>query len=271
MTAIAVAKQQGTRSFELRAALSLAKLYQSTGRPAEAHAVLAPALEGFSPTPELPEIAEAQALLTALAETDEVKAVRRSGSAALRPSNGLRPSSDFGPRASLPRKPGPPSLGSASWESASRKDAEDDLYAYYAQCYERDFVRGEIWPGQRNCRDLSARMPRRKGALREADVTRRMLGLTFCSSRGDVEAREPSLNGRLDYLRSSARGRDASLFDCGHRRWSVRRPILALTEWHLGRVSSAPVSLLTAQLDARERKWLTSQPSPTRFPSRPLA
>jgi class 3 adenylate cyclase/predicted ATPase len=41
LTAIAVAKQQGTRSFELRAALSLAKLYQSTGRPADAHAVLA--------------------------------------------------------------------------------------------------------------------------------------------------------------------------------------------------------------------------------------
>ena len=74
LTAIAVAKQQGTRSFELRAALSLAKLYQSTGRPAEAHAVLAPALEGFSPTPEMPEIAEAQTLLAALAETEEVKA-----------------------------------------------------------------------------------------------------------------------------------------------------------------------------------------------------
>ena len=63
LTAIAVAQQQKARSFELRAALSLAKLYQSTGRAAEAHAVLAPALEGFSPTPELPEIAEAQALL----------------------------------------------------------------------------------------------------------------------------------------------------------------------------------------------------------------
>ena len=47
LTAIAVANQQGTRSFELRAALSLAKLYQSTNRPADAHAVLAPALEGF--------------------------------------------------------------------------------------------------------------------------------------------------------------------------------------------------------------------------------
>jgi len=66
LTAIAVSKRQATRSFELRAALSLAKLYQSTGRPAEAHAVLAPALEGFSPTPETPEIAEAQALLSRL-------------------------------------------------------------------------------------------------------------------------------------------------------------------------------------------------------------
>ena len=66
LIAIAVAKQQGTRSFELRAALALAKLYQSTGRPADAHAVLAPALEGFAPTPEMPEIAEAQALLMAI-------------------------------------------------------------------------------------------------------------------------------------------------------------------------------------------------------------
>jgi predicted ATPase len=63
LTAIAVAKQQGARSFELRAALALAKLYQSTARLTEAHAVLAPTLEGFAPTPEMPEIAEAQALL----------------------------------------------------------------------------------------------------------------------------------------------------------------------------------------------------------------
>jgi predicted ATPase len=68
LTAIAVAKQQGARSFELRAALSLAKLYQSTRRPADAHAVLAPALEGFPPTPEMPEIAEAQGLLAEVAQ-----------------------------------------------------------------------------------------------------------------------------------------------------------------------------------------------------------
>jgi predicted ATPase len=66
-TALAIAKQQGARSYELLATLSLAKLYQSTSRLAEAHAVLAPALEGFSPTPEMPEIAEAQALVERLA------------------------------------------------------------------------------------------------------------------------------------------------------------------------------------------------------------
>jgi predicted ATPase/class 3 adenylate cyclase len=65
LTAIAVAQQQKARSFELRAALDLARLYNSTSRSAAAHALLASALKGFSPTPEFPEIAEAQTLLTA--------------------------------------------------------------------------------------------------------------------------------------------------------------------------------------------------------------
>ena len=63
--AVALAKQQGARSLGLQAALSLAKLYQSTGRAVDVHSVLATALEGFAPTPEMPEIAEAQALLAA--------------------------------------------------------------------------------------------------------------------------------------------------------------------------------------------------------------
>jgi hypothetical protein len=63
LTAIAVARQQGTRSFQLRAALALAKIYQAAARPVDAHAVLAPALEGFAPTPQMAEIAEAEALL----------------------------------------------------------------------------------------------------------------------------------------------------------------------------------------------------------------
>jgi predicted ATPase len=64
---IAIAKRQAARSFALRAARSLARLYQSIGRPAAANAVLVPALEGFAPTPEMPEIAEAQALIESFA------------------------------------------------------------------------------------------------------------------------------------------------------------------------------------------------------------
>jgi predicted ATPase len=64
--AIAIAQSQKARSFELRAALSLAKLYRAGNREADAHAVLAPAVEGFPPTQQFPELTEAQTLLSAL-------------------------------------------------------------------------------------------------------------------------------------------------------------------------------------------------------------
>jgi hypothetical protein len=44
----------------------MVSLYQSTDRAADAHAALAPALEGFAPTPEFPEIEQAQTLLATL-------------------------------------------------------------------------------------------------------------------------------------------------------------------------------------------------------------
>jgi len=64
--AIAIAQLQKARSFELRAALSLAKLYRAANRDVDAHAVLASAVEGFPPTQQFPELAEAQTLLSAL-------------------------------------------------------------------------------------------------------------------------------------------------------------------------------------------------------------
>jgi predicted ATPase len=66
LAATTIAQQQKARSFELRAAISRAKLYLMTGRPAYTRAVLEPALEGFSPTPEFPEIGQAQSLLAAI-------------------------------------------------------------------------------------------------------------------------------------------------------------------------------------------------------------
>jgi predicted ATPase len=64
--AIAIAQSQKARSFELRAALSLAKLYCAANRDADAHTVLAPAVGGFPPTQQFPELTEAQTLLSAL-------------------------------------------------------------------------------------------------------------------------------------------------------------------------------------------------------------
>ena len=63
LSAVGVAQAQKTRSLELRSALALARLYRSTGRHADAQAAIGPALEGFAPTPELPEIAEALAFV----------------------------------------------------------------------------------------------------------------------------------------------------------------------------------------------------------------
>jgi len=70
--AVAIAQSQKARSFELRAALALAKLYSAANRDADAHAVLAPAVEDFSPTQQFPELTEAQTLLSVLWESDEV-------------------------------------------------------------------------------------------------------------------------------------------------------------------------------------------------------
>jgi predicted ATPase len=74
--AIAIAQSQKARSFELRAALSLAKLYRAANRDADAHAVLAPAVDGFPPTEQFPELTEAQTLLSALSH--QIDGLRRA-------------------------------------------------------------------------------------------------------------------------------------------------------------------------------------------------
>jgi predicted ATPase len=66
-SAIDAARRQRARSFVLRAALALAKLHESLNRPADARAVLEPALEAISPTPGMPEIVEAESPLARLA------------------------------------------------------------------------------------------------------------------------------------------------------------------------------------------------------------
>jgi predicted ATPase len=63
MRAIEIARGQQTRTFELRAALSLAKLYKATGQYQVTSELLVPALVGFNAGPEVPEVKEAQRLL----------------------------------------------------------------------------------------------------------------------------------------------------------------------------------------------------------------
>ena len=65
-TALAVAGEQGTRGFELRAAVSLASLLSKLGRCAEARDLLAPVYGRFTEGFDTPDLKEAKALLDEL-------------------------------------------------------------------------------------------------------------------------------------------------------------------------------------------------------------
>ena len=174
-TAIAIARQQGSRSFGLQAALALAKLYQSTRRPADAHAVLAPALEGFAPTPEMPEIAEAQALLAALSQTDEVR-----NAAALRKRQiGLQLS--YGNALIAARGHGAVETTAAfarARELASGVDDFTDRLSIYFGLWLGSFVRGGELAAMREAASEALALADRFPATGEAAVAHRMQGLT---------------------------------------------------------------------------------------------
>ncbi|TWB60027.1 adenylate/guanylate cyclase domain-containing protein [Bradyrhizobium sacchari] len=62
--ALAIARHQQTKTFELRSALGLARLYRTNGRPSAISELLAPVLAGFEAERDLPELVEAKELLT---------------------------------------------------------------------------------------------------------------------------------------------------------------------------------------------------------------
>jgi predicted ATPase len=64
--AIAIAQQQQAKSWELRAAMTLARLWQQQGKRAEAHALLAPVYHWFTEGFDTADLQEAKALLEAL-------------------------------------------------------------------------------------------------------------------------------------------------------------------------------------------------------------
>jgi predicted ATPase len=65
---IEVARRQNAKSWELRAAMSLARLRQQQGRPQEAAALLAPILGWFTEGFDTADLKEATALLDKLTE-----------------------------------------------------------------------------------------------------------------------------------------------------------------------------------------------------------
>src|SRR5215471_118447 len=65
--ALAVARRQEAKSWELRAAMSLSRLWQQQGKRAEAYELLAPIYGWFAEGFDTADLHEAQALLDALA------------------------------------------------------------------------------------------------------------------------------------------------------------------------------------------------------------
>jgi predicted ATPase len=221
-TAVAVARRQKTRSFELRAAVSLAKLYQSTARPAEAYAVLASALEGFAPTQEMPEIAEAQELLSRLAEKDEVKTViaQRQRRLDLQTSYGHALMWGKGFAADETEA----AFARVEEFASPTEDSSARFVGYDARCL-RSFMRGEYGLA-REIAETFVREAEADGCAAEAGAARRMVGLVRLY-QGDLKGAQTILE------------RELTEFQLGAVCEARAAAFLALTEWHMGAVDRA--------------------------------
>jgi predicted ATPase len=242
LTAIAIAKQQTTRSFELRAALPLAKLYRATARPVEAYAVLAPALEGFSPTPEMPEIAEAQALLAALEETNEVRAdaTRRHRMTRLQVAygNALIAARGFGAPETTE------AFARARQSAVSEQDAPERLAADFG-LWAASYSRGDLPSMRAHSADFLADIAARPDSP-EAGIAHRVQGMTHWYAGEFLDAR----NCVERALARFQPGRDDDLayrFGVDPGVSGMAYPALAL--WPLGEIDRA-VSLVE-RLNAR--------------------
>ncbi len=186
LASIQIARRQDARSFGLQAALTLARLHRSAERFADAHAVLAPALEGFSPTPEMPEIAEAQALLTTLAATDEI----RAGAAQRQRRTHLQVA--YGNALYAARGPGAPetteAFARARESAADDKDAPERLAADWG-LWAGSLLRGEL-PSMRVHADAFLNDIEAAPDSPEAGVAHRVAGITHWFAGEHHEARD---------------------------------------------------------------------------------
>jgi len=231
-TAIAVAQSQKARSLELRAALSLAKLYRAASRDADAYAVLALAVEGFPPTRQFPELTEAQALLAALSESDAVK------SAAVLRQRRVHLQTSFG-NALIWAKGYQASETSAAFararELASREEDAAERFSAYYGLWVGHFVRGEPAP-LREMAELFLREATARPDCPEALVGHRLSGTT-CWYFGDFADAHDHLHRTIE-LYDQARHRDfANRFGQDPRVAAEVYDAVAL--WVLGRIDEA--------------------------------
>jgi class 3 adenylate cyclase/predicted ATPase len=245
LTAIAIAQQQKARSFELRAALSLAKLHHSTDRPADAHALLAPALKGFSPTPEFPEIEQAQALLAALAETDEVKNAAASRERRLKLQTSLG-------RALMWSRGFSADESKAAFirarELAGAIDNPIERFTIYYYLYVGHMARGELALA-RETAETFLREAERGARTTECGYGRGLLGHT-CLRQGDfIEAQSNSVEALSIY--DPERRREA-MVRFGHDAGAAVRAYCALTKWQLGEIGPARTLIEEAVAQAIE-------------------
>ena len=240
-TAIVVAKQQAARGYELRAALALAQLYQSTGRPAEAHAVLAPALEGLSLTPEMPEIAEAQALLSALSKNDEVKAeaARRQRLTQLHAARGVALFAARGGGA-----PETTAAFASAREQTFGDEATSERFVADFGLWVGSYVRGEL-PSMRAHAAAFLNDVAAKPESPEAGVAHRTAGIT-CWFAGEYREARDHLERALALFEP---GRDDDLtFRFGLDPGIATMVNLANASWPLGEVDHAVSLIDRAQL-----------------------
>ena len=180
----------------------------------------------------MPEIAEAQALLAALADTDEVKAASTQRQQQLRLhvayGNALIAARGFGAPETTE------AFARARKSATGDKDAPDQLAADYG-LWVGSFIRGELSPMRACAKDFLGDVEARPNSP-EAGIAHRICGVTYHCAGEYVEARD-HLERALDLFRP---GQDDDLaFRFGLDAGTTAMACLALALWPLGEVDRA--------------------------------
>jgi predicted ATPase len=230
--AIAIAQLQKARSFELRAALSLAKLYRSNNCDADAYTVLAPAVEGFPPTQQFPELAEAQTLLAALSESEAVKSASALRQRRVHLQTSLGNALIWAKGWSAPETA---AAFARARELASRVEDASERFSAYHGLWVGHLTRGEPAP-MPEMAELFVREAAARPNCPEALVGHRTSGAT-CFYFGDFAHAHEHYQKTIELYDQARHGDFANRFGQDPR--AAAEVIDALILWVLGRIDEA--------------------------------